>query len=355
MIIYTITFSNTTNVGASLQEYALYKYLCDMGHDVMVVDYLPDKLKNGISFTHRFRDAHSLNDFCRAILITPIDMLKQYKFWRFSFNMKKTRRCYSSYDIQNLPQPDLFICGSDQIWNPDIVGYDKGFFLQFPSTAKKAAYSASIGKNTLSEQETQSLLSLTNDLEHISVREKEILSIMPELKGRGAIHTLDPVFLLSAKCYEKIAVKPSVNNYILVYETEMNKQCGDVAKTIANKFSMKTIQMERVNNRYQLDKVIPYVSPAEFVGLVEHAKYIVTNSFHGIALSIIFKKEFYYIPLVEKKSRVDNLLEIGCLRNRAINSIDDISYKPIDYKNVTANFDKLLQQSKEYLDYIIRT
>ena len=355
MTIYIITFNNTTNVGASLQEYALYKYLCNKGHDVFIIDYLPDKLKREISFTHRFCCSLSLSNLCRALLLTPIDMIKNYKFWTFTRNIRKTPRCHSVHDIQNLTQPDLFICGSDQIWNPDIAGYDEGFFLHFLSNTKKASYSASIGKNVLNTKEKNAILKLTEYIDYISVREKEALFMLPELKAKGAIQTLDPVFLLPTKFYEEIAVKPTVKNYILVYEAEMNKLCGDIAKVIADRFSLKTVQIERINNRYRLDKVMPCVSPAEFIGLVAHADFIVTNSFHGIALSIILKKDFYYIPLAEKKDRVSNLLEIGGLQNRLVQSNNDISYDTINYQQVTAKFSNMLKQSQEYLNHITST
>lgn len=348
MKIYTITFSCTTNVGAALQEFALFSYLKNLGPDVKVVDYRPKVLTKNTQLSNRFKHITTIPALVRALGLLWLDIICKIKFHNFTLkNIATTTRCYTANDIEQLPQPDLYICGSDQIWNPEITNYDNGFFLQFDTTALKSYYAASIGKDSLSEAEVKNIIKRVSLINLISIREDVIKKILPDLTN--AVSVLDPVFLLNKESYIKIESLPRYKNYILVYEAEINKNCADIAKHLSLKYNLKTIQIKRINNRYKLDKVIATVSPTEFIGLIHHANIVVTNSFHGVALSIILEKSFYYVALKERSERVKNLLNIGNICHREVNSIQDLNYIDIDYSIVNKNLEKSIDQSKQFI------
>ena len=353
MKIYTLTFSCTTNVGAALQEYALYKYLKNKEHKVSVINYYPIVLKNRLSSWSKFSNSSSISDVAKQCILLPIDLYSKYKFYKFSKKyIELTKRCNDISDIEELSQPDVYIAGSDQIWNLQIVGNDKGFFLDLRTDARKISYAGSIGKDDIDKKEQTQISKLIGKLDAVSVREYELQQI---LINNGIVSTklvLDPVFLLSKEDYVKIAKKQKYKNYILVYETETNEIFSNLARKIAKKKNLEIIQIYKINNVYKFNKVLPCISPDEFLGLVLNADYILTNSFHGTALSIVLQKQFYVVKLKSLFSRIDTLLKAANLEDRIITeNVTNIRFDDfIDYNRVKTELNPLIQESKKYLD-----
>ena len=336
MKINIITFNYALNVGASLQEYALYTYLKNLGHDVKVVDYRPEYL---------------IKKRPKNKLLYLLFLLNRGGFNRFQKRIEKTRVCKNIQDLETLSDPDVFICGSDQIWNPEITQYDRAFFLDFNTKAKKIAYAGSVGKDILNEYEKKQIIDLTNNLQEISIREEELLAQIPEFKERSVTVVSDPVFLLKKDEYEKIAYDTHLKKYVLIYEAERNPKCAELAKIIAEKKKLQTIQINRINNRYQVDKLIPCVCPERFLGLIKSADYVVTNSFHGVALSIIMEKQFLYIPLKERASRVNTLLNKCGLKNRT--NIDECINQNINYTEINKKVDFYKESSEQFIKKVL--
>ena len=344
--IYIITFSHTTNVGAALQEYALYKKCKLFVEDTKVIDYIPKKIRKDNQIIRLKKD------LMKQIILLPFNICSKYLFKKFSWKyINLTKKCFCKEEISRLEQPDIYIVGSDQIWNEDITGFDTGYLLDFNTNARKTAYAGSIGNDYLPKVNEKRFLELINKFDCLSVREK-LLSEQLEEKGVQAPVVLDPTFLLEKEEYLKIASKINVSKYILIYETEKNPLFIKVARKIAQEKNLKIIQINRINNRYKVDKVIPIVSPQKFVALINNADYVLTNSFHGIAMSIILEKQFFYIKLKNRGSRIDNIINIGKLSSRVLYDEKDIiqlSDEKIDYSVVSERYKQERNNSILYL------
>ena len=347
MRIYTITFCNTTNVGAALQEMALQNYLKEVGNEVKVVKYIPPIMKNAQTMFS--------GNLIKTIALFPFNLFRRYKYWEFArVFITYTPKCNCSMDISFLQQPDLYIAGSDQIWNPEMLKWDDGFFLNFTTKAAKASYAASMGVDKLDKHTIEKVASFINEYKMISVREYNLKQELEKKKNRKISLVLDPVFLLEKEYYTKIAIIPKFKDYILIYEAEINDNLARIAKTIAIKKNLKIIQINRLNNRYRVDCVVPVVSPTEFLGLIENASYVVTNSFHAVAFSIIFEKNFCTVKLKKRSVRIESLLKLCKLESRImdadnVNCITDT----INYSQINILLEKAKDDSKKYLKQLL--
>lgn len=183
---------------------------------------------------------------------------------------------------------DCYIVGSDQVWNPSWAGQDH-YFLSFVPVRKRIAFAASFGVETLEPEVAQRYARLLADFNYISVREPSGVKLVRQLTGREADVVLDPTLLLAQKEWEKLVKKPDVQlpeHYILAFFLgEEPKQALD---SFAEKHHLPLLHLYRKEypQWYVLD-------PAEFLYVVKHADYVLTDSFHGMVFSLKFEREFY--------------------------------------------------------------
>lgn len=354
MTIYTITFCNTTNVGAALQEYALQKYLQLQKYDVKVVDYIPKFMAENHSVFAGIIKSKDISQFIKSLVLMPLKINRKIKYWSFSKKyITLTRACRTAGDIEKLEQPDAYIVGSDQVWNDELVNWDSGYFLQFKTTARKIAYAASAGKDEFSGEFLDGIKKRVQDFSKISVREESLKKAFDSIKMTSVKQVLDPVFLLSKEHYETILRKPKAEHYVLLYEAEANEQCINVARKLAKSYGLKIVQMNRINNRYGVEQLYPCVSPTEFLGLVKYADYIVTNSFHAVAMSLILEKQFWVVRLKERFSRLESILKAAGAENRIIQNEGLDFQDNIDYRRVNMNLKQKRKESIEFLESAI--
>lgn len=350
MDIYTVTFSNTTNVGAALQEYALQEYLDQQGHNVKVINYRPQKMEEREALLFPLKKGVSLIDIFNALVLMLFKLIRKNKFRIFNKHcISFTKRCYNYLDIQKLEQPDIYIVGSDQVWNQEITGEDKGYLLDFNTTAKKISYAASAGKDQISDKFLSEISKVLQTYSAISVREFTLQNAIQAICLSAVQQVMDPVFLLPRAHYCSISIKPKISDYILIYEVEKNENCILIANLLAQKYNLKTVQINRLNNRYHVDKLYPTISPTEFLGLVEHASYVITNSFHAVAFSLIMEKQFWVIKLKNLSSRIDSIMKIAQLEDRVLYDSIINSFEPIYYDNIKKNMMQKIEESKQFL------
>lgn len=353
MKIYTVTFCNTTNVGAALQEYALQKYLQINGHDAKVLNYIPKIMMQRNSVWIGVLQGNTIYERLKGIILLPLNVNRKLKYYKFSKKfISLTRTCRTITDIEKLEQPDMYLAGSDQIWNDELTNWNEGYFLNFKTSARKVAYAASAGKDIFSDLFLHNLKIRAEKFDSLSVREALLQKSLLQMDIKNVKQVLDPVFLLSKEHYESILIQPKLNNYILLYEAELNEKCILVARELAHKHNKKIVQINRINNKYKVDKLYPCVSPTEFLGLVKYADYVVTNSFHAVAFSLILEKEFWVIKLKNLSSRIDSILKLTDLENRIIGYPNMQLNNTIDYKLVNS---KLKLQRDESINFLQST
>lgn len=347
---YILTFHRPSNHGAVLQAYALSTYLSGSGSDVQIVDYDPATLR--YTYHSTLDLSGSLVELPKKTMLFILHRIRKYRFNQFITQyLRLTQHCGTCEEVIALPPADNFVVGSDQVWNLQISGGDKTFFLPFTFKGKKVAYSASSGSEQILEPYWLEILPFLKDFGGISVREDTLCQVMRKNGIANCQHTLDPVFLLEAEDYRKIAIPSKYRHpYILIYEMDFDARLAEIAKHLAKRYGLHIVQINRVNNRYGVDKLYPCSGPREFLGLIDGAEFIVSNSFHGIAFSIVYRKQFFASYPLSYKSRIASLLTRLHLTDRAIDSAETVNrMSDINYQSHIPVLTSAISESKQFL------
>lgn len=237
-------------------------------------------------------------------------------------NFKLTRQYSTSEDfIANPPIADIFISGSDQVFNPKGL-YRDVFYLNFKkNNFKKVSYAASFGGANFSDEESKWIKPIVNDFDALSFREKSGSDFSTTKLNEKNEWVVDPVFLMTRKEWSGFSINPKVKSkFIFIYALASEEELLFIANKIKKKTGYQIICV-RPNSRnfLDVDKVLYGCSPLEIIGLFENASYIVTDSFHGTAFSIIFDKPFnVFISRPEVSTRIYSLLELVNLSEKII-------------------------------------
>ena len=357
MQINTITCHDVYNLGASLQAYALQTYLESLGHDVRIIDYKPAYLSqhyNLWSVSANYNKPFIRLLYLIAKLPVRLYSLKRKKvFDEFTSKyLKLTHRFHSNEDLKNNPpQADVYIAGSDQIWNTLFPnGKDPAFYLDFaPKGKKKFTYAASFATVDVSEEYVPFVTQMLAKLDAISLREKRSLPLLSKLGRKDGIAVCDPVFLLNAKQWASLLTSLDKNPYVLVYDFEHSSKIRNIAKYIAKEKHLEIISVGPFKESYAKENFVN-AGPLEFINLIRHCDYFISNSFHGTAFSLIFKKNFFVVNREEGiNERMLSLLSDLLLQDRIVSNIGQIDLNSIDYTIPSQRINELISFSKEYL------
>lgn len=357
MKIGTLTYHDTTNYGAVLQAFALQKKLEDLGYDSEIIDYKCNAITDRYKIT-RICDSKNIKQFIKGILTNKNNRKLKNEFEKF--NKDKQNISNKTYNKNNIKEVnnlyDKFIVGSDQVWNLDLSGNDTTYMLDFVTDNKrKASYAASFGYKIVPSQyieTTKKNLSTFND---ILVREEQGKKIVKDLINKDAKITVDPTLLFNKSEWINLM---DLNNtikinkdYILLYIIAPNKEIIKFTRRLAKDRNCKIIYINHSYKNILGMKNIKTAGPIEFLEYIKNAKYIVTTSFHGVAFSINFEKQFFYALSSEKNnynSRIENLSKILNLENRKI-SKDFYNYSKIEYIEIRKKLEKIRNESIKIL------
>ena len=328
MKIKTITCHDVYNSGASLQAYALMKYLQKLGHDVQIIDYRPDYLDKHYKLFIINNPKYEKSIILKILYITlklPKRVLKlKYKKKYDDFTKKylniTNKRYISNEDLkENLPIADAYIAGSDQIWNTTFNnGKDPAFYLDFvPENKIKMSYAASFATEVIDEEFKDNTKKMINRLNSVSVRELSGLNILKSMDIKNGIQVLDPVFLLDREEWSDLFVDiTEKEKYVFVYDFDGSEIIENLSKRIARE---KNLKIYTVFKSSYADKYIKNIGPQEFITYIKNADYVISNSFHATAFSIIFEKEFLVVNRKEKiNTRMRDLLILLGIKERLI-------------------------------------
>ncbi len=355
MKVGILTFHRAINYGAVLQAYALNKKINYMGADCEIVDYRNPHIEN---MYHKLKFKGSLRRKVSLVVNYRNIRKKTAKFSAFvekNINKSPIYKTISKLK-ENEYRYDMFISGSDQVWNPDCTEFDKAFFLDFTFSPKKASYAASFGTAMVSDKYENEVANLISDFTYIGVREKQGAEYIKKITDKNVEVVLDPTFLLNKEEWEQIA-KPSKyekKKYVLIYMLMASKTLVDFARKVAKEKGCELISIGNGRN-----KDITYandIGPDEFLSLIKNAEAVVTNSFHGTAFSINFGKEFY-VELHNVKnarnSRMEDVLKLFELENRLICDGNCRAYD-IDFEKTKKILEEEREKSVKYLEEVIK-
>lgn len=317
MKIGILTFYKVLNYGAVLQAYALQRALQKLGHEAFLVNYQPEALTKPykvIHFKMLRHPSYCLKLFRRIFLFKP--------FEQFERQFLKEGNPYLSLKelIENPPGVDAYIVGSDQVWRTFFSGGEDTFFLPFENNALKISYAASCGGDYAFLQDERKV-QLVRNFNAISVRE-QALGAELEKYNIPSQTVLDPTLLDGD--YAEFIRENKLGDYILVYNVVSNANFRSKLRYLKKLTGLPVINIGP-NHICGADKNLLGVSPADWVNLLYHARYVYTNSFHGVAFSVNFKKNFLYVPNghVGDGRVIGFLSDIG-LQETVINKTEDI-------------------------------
>jgi len=361
MKIGTLTFHAAHNYGAMLQAYALVTFLRNYGHQAEVINFLPYIHNNYERFPYMYMMYRSRGDHPVYALLRSIKHYKRYKkktpLWH-SFEtflidyIPKSKRIFYTKDIKGLKY-DAIVCGSDQIWNPALTdGYKDCFFGKgMPESIKKISYAGSNGNGMVSCEDETIFLNLISNFDAISVREAGLQHYLIT-HGIEAKTVLDPVFLLKKEDWFNIAIDCEHENYVFTYSFWEPEHFFETAYEISKQLHLKLICMRYEKTDMPSEDIIQICDkgPREFLGYIKNASFVVTNSFHGTAFSIIMEKQFFNIPPIKTRERTDSIMRMAGLTDHVINTNDkyNISNK-IDYEVVNKRMEVHKRHSIEFL------
>ena len=284
-----------------------------------------------------------VRSFISALTYLKVNKSRYNNFNKFiDSNLKMTKKYNSIDELRNDPPPkDVYITGSDQVWNPEITkGLSDIYTLNFGSDkTNRISYAASIGNNTLGKEDYKGKVS---KIDYISVREETAKKLLQPLINKPINVVLDPTLLIDKNGWEESFDLDDKEKepYILTYHVAEYPEYVKIINELSKKTGLKVITFEkRKKNSYNNILRCAYSDgPEEFVRLIKNAKYVVTTSFHATVFSIIFHKKLFVVPHNTTGSRMLDLLNKLGLSNRAFYTLEEFKKfnydEEIDYKKV---------------------
>lgn len=318
-----LTFYWADNYGALLQAYALKRYLEKSGERADIIPYAPYKLAASYWFVpfggYRLEDGSLRYRFYYGVFLRNLQT-----FWRFGKRRKLMRAFRRRYltsappvrkaeNVSLEPYRSVFI-GSDQVWNPEITaGMDDAYIGNLPKrgNCRLISYGASFGGAVLSEADQKAFIRHVGGFHAVSVREPSGAKYAGQLLGRETAHVLDPSLLLDRSDWEELAEIPPEKDYVLLYQMPLRKPLLRYAQALSAHFGKKLVAFSNPADAHCIQAYEPKAGagPAEFVGYVRNAFCVITNSFHGTALAILFEKPFLTYCQSTRDVRQKDLLE----------------------------------------------
>lgn len=363
MVIRTITCHHEFNRGAMLQAYALAYYLKSLGHDVQVIDYspyyMPGKAKVNFKWVPDRYDYFGIRTLFRLAKWRQ-NSYKQGQRNALEVFYKKYIPVTSGHykTIEELrkdpPAADIYIAGSDQIWNTTFPnGKDAAFYLDFGNPQRKISYAASFATRGLVDGTEEFVKTQLKNFDAISVREQSGLNLLNSLGFDGQV-VVDPVFLLSGKQWDLFDKGEIKDKYILVYDFEPKRSdIKAIAKRLAALHGCKIYTLTSPASFFSYaDESFLTSGPDMFVNLIKHARCVVSNSFHGTAFSMIYGRDFFVVGRKDGLNvRMQDLLNRYNLSDRLVdvNVSDDMLKKNINYDSVNGQLERDIEDSKSFL------
>ncbi len=264
-----------------------------------------------------------------------------------------TAKAKSSRDFKKLDRryvPDAYIVGSDQVWRPIMVHNLKANFLSFTKCSKKIAYAASFGVDAweFSTRQTRRCRKLLRDFTAISVRETDGVSLCDKYLDRKACHVLDPTLLLGADDYASLISdsRKGTEDYVFTYILDSDSRKQSFVSSFIGVLPERNAAHDAVGNMPPES-----LSVEEWLTGVKDASMVICDSFHGVAFSIIFNKEFYVFGNSHRgNSRLNSLLSLFGLNERMVSTYAEAkTLPPIDWERVNSLRKKLVSESLNFL------
>lgn len=340
MKIGILTVFNTGNYGGLLQAYATCRHLKQVGFDAEMINYSSESVKCKIRLSDIWKKGFFL--FVVSVVEKLYYAPRMRKMRQLALSMTKTGELTRDELVQLNDKYDLFLAGSDQIWNLNLQDGDTSYFLDFVTDSyKKRSYGSSFGVSDFSEEQKKQIRMHLADYRAISVRETSGAKLVKDILGKDVPVVLDPTFLLDRKEWD-----------FFVEEVPQNRKYGVFVYQMAHSGKLAVAAARVAKTLHTSIRYVPFpicgfcrcrislgLSAQQWVAGIRDAQMVLTDSFHGMVFSLIFNRNFYYVVTSDtvkaRMSRVETLLGKLGLTDRIVYNAEDVDVtKEIDYTAV---------------------
>lgn len=331
-------YYKSRNYGGNLQAYALYRAASSLieGAEVEQISYDKGSGSRSLKRMGALRFLKKATRYCIHRAIKPFKKVLSRKKERLIRPLLQERyRCLDAFNREKIPHSkvyntatiadaaaeyDVFITGSDQVWNPSF--WNPAYRLEFvPSGKPKLSYAASISRDHVSEEEAEIFRKSLADYTAISVREERAVDLLSPLAPCEVRWVLDPTLLLTRDDWDAICDARRVpEKYIFCYFLGDDLQARQLAREYAEKHGLLLATIPFLNGAYRKCDVefgdirLSDVSPSGFISLIKYAEFVFTDSFHATVFSGIYKRQFFVFDRSvsghSMGSRLDSLLSL---------------------------------------------
>lgn len=356
----TITFHKAINYGAILQTYALQQSLLKLNIENKIINYTCKEIEK----MDKLIRTDSLRTFIKTLINIKSFYYKRKKFNNFikehihvTSEVNKEFLCSEVFNKQY----DVFITGSDQVWNYEITNFDKTYMLDFvKDDKKKKSYAASFGIEKIPSMYKLEYKNYLKKFSTILLREQTGVQIIENLLNKKVETVLDPVFLLDKDEWNTI-IKPNKfdkmnENYILAYMPTVEMKL--FTETLSRKYKLPIYNISEpiLRRKNSFGKIESSLGPDEFISAIKNAKFVVTASYHATVFSIIYNREFFINIDSNGKSRGSRLIDLLNLlkiNNREISEREIKNFDPLNWKNINEKLEIEKQKSIQALKRLL--
>lgn len=358
-----LTMHQVRNYGSFAQAYATCRSIDNLGYETELIDYTYPNEAHGTKKSTIGKILHWGNLLTKS-LIPGMPHRKFEQNYRDAYKKyyKLSKPYYNRDAIKSdPPQYDIYVVGSDQVWNDSYIKTDDTFFLAFaPVNSKRIAFASSFGKTCLDKYNESFYREKLNSLDRIAVRETSGVKIVEDLTGRDDIKkVLDPTLLLNSDEWRRISIPfiRAKRPYIFVYGSHCRKYMLYTARNIADKkgWDVYTVNGTIVDYYNKEAHCLLDIGPREWMGLIDNAELVFSCSFHGVAFSIQFNTPFFAIFKGDEQfdSRVSSFLtELSLEKHRLLVGTTEVDLNNAyeeDWNRVNTLIDEKRNTSLEVL------
>lgn len=334
MKVAVITRHAISNYGSLLQTMATQKAIENLGHSCEIIDYVrEDESCEKQELTLLKQKPNWYNNFIKRILYLalrqPGSIISGKKFEKNRRKYLKLSKRFVSLEqlINDKPEADVYLTGSDQVWGPVSNGtYDSAYCLAFTEEEdKRVSYAASFGRMKMTHQIEMYLKKWISRYSKVAVREESAVEMLKEL-GILSEQVLDPTLLLSSDEWESYVAPAPKGQYILVYQLHNDKTLGEYASKVASVNKLPLIRVSASLHQFIRNGKFVYLPKIEcFLSYIKNAACIITDSFHGTAFAINFNTPFVEVlPKNGTSTRNMSILQLTGLEHRILKNVDDV-------------------------------
>ena len=347
-----ISFLHNDNYGSTLQAWALQKTIAALGYETEHIDYKPSRKEKILNLLRSGNSPRLILEGMRKRAVKAGNQGARTKsasfgeFYREHMHLSPVCADHAALKRQGARYHAL-VCGSDQIWSP--VWLNPAYFLNFAPHKPRVAYAPSLGVASMpNKKKARRMAGLIKGFSSISVREQEGAALLAPLAGHPVEVMPDPVCLQPREAWQALAQRPGRKHpYLLCYFIGDDPSYWQRVEAFARKTGLRVKVIPVTENAYhQPYELADGLSPQQWLGWLDEAAYICTDSFHGAAFASILQRPFSVFRRYRdddpesKNSRIDNLMRELCL---------DTEGEDIPWEQVSARLANMRRQGQAWL------